>query len=165
VKSLRLKLSPDRVLLGIAFLIFSGSTIVWTLHDKTPPPWDPSDHLITAYDYYRPLAHGQVSQFGREFFFGTHYYAPLIHIVGSFFFLIFGASRLSGVAVNIVALGILLASTWWLGNSLYSAGGVGITKSSASGERRKLENRTETIFAVLRSGAIKVSRSVNNHAA
>jgi 4-amino-4-deoxy-L-arabinose transferase-like glycosyltransferase len=131
VKSLRLKLSPDRVLLGIAFLIFSGSTIVWTLHDKTPPPWDPSDHLITAYDYYRPLAHGQVSQFGREFFFGTHYYAPLIHIVGSFFFLIFGASRLSGVAVNIVALGILLASTWWLGNSLYSAGGVGITKSSA----------------------------------
>jgi 4-amino-4-deoxy-L-arabinose transferase-like glycosyltransferase len=124
-------LSPDRVLLGLAFLTFSASTIMWTLRDKTPPPWDPSDHLITAYDYYRPLAHGQVSQFGREFFFGTHYYAPLIHIVGSLFFLIFGASRLSGVAVNIVSLGILLASTRWLGDHLYSTDEPEITKSSA----------------------------------
>ena len=118
---LRLKISPDRVLLSGAFLVFSISTIVWTVRDKTPPPWDPSDHLITAYDYFRPLAHGQFADFNREFFFGTHYYAPLVHLTTCFFFLIFGASRLSGIAVNLVSLAILMASTCWIGNKVYAA--------------------------------------------
>src|SRR5215470_17356459 len=87
----------------------------------TPPPWDPSDHLIAAYDYYRPIAHADFSGFAREFFTKTHYYAPLVHLGTAIFFLVFGASRLTGIGVNLVSLAMLLASVYWIGKRLYCA--------------------------------------------
>ncbi|HEY6333632.1 MAG TPA: hypothetical protein VI756_30215, partial [Blastocatellia bacterium] len=119
----RLRIGPDQILLGAVFLTLSISTALWTRADKSPPSWDPSDHLIAAYDYYRPIAHGQISGFAHEFFSSMHYYAPLVHLTSGFFFLIFGASRLSGIAVNLLSLAITLGSVWWMGNHIYARNG------------------------------------------
>jgi len=104
--------SPDQILLTAVFVTISLSTIVWTLRDRTPPPWDPSDHMTAAYDYFQPIAHGDFAGFGKEFFLEHHYYAPLVHLTTGFFYLVFGASRVSGIAVNLLSLALLLYSVY-----------------------------------------------------
>ncbi|HKQ09411.1 MAG TPA: glycosyltransferase family 39 protein [Blastocatellia bacterium] len=127
------KLKPhlDKLLLTVVFLVCATSTVLWTLKDQTPPSWDPSHHLCAAYDYYRPLGHFDLRGFAREFFQTKHYYAPLVHLVTAGFFLIFGASRLSGIAINLLSLAVLLGSVYWIGRRLYDnhggpAGGAAI---------------------------------------
>ncbi|HEY9232697.1 MAG TPA: hypothetical protein VIS78_11145, partial [Blastocatellia bacterium] len=119
------KLKPhlDKLLLTVVFLICAASTIAWVLKDRTPPSWDPAHHLCAAYDYYRPLGHFDLRGFGREFFQTKHYYAPLVHLVTAGFFLIFGASRLSGIAINLLALAVLLGSVSSIGRRLYCNAG------------------------------------------
>lgn len=109
---------------GVLALILMGltvSTVAWTLSDRTPPAWDPSDHMRTAYDYYLPLAKGQYSGFIHEFFRVPHPYAPLFHVMTAVAFLVFHASRLAGIAVNFFSLGVLLFSVHWIGSRLYPA--------------------------------------------
>ena len=109
----------DKFLLAAIFIVISTSTIAWVITDQTPPSWDPCHHIVAAYDYYRPLAHLDFEGFRREFFDATHYYAPSIHLVTAVMFLIFGASRLSAIAVNLISLAVLLASVYWIGKTLY----------------------------------------------
>lgn len=109
----------DRLLLGLVFIILSTSTIVWTLRDRTPPPWDPSDHLRYAYDYYRLLAHTDFAGFAREVFTAKHYYAPFVHLVTAVVFLILGASRLTGLAVNLLSLAAILWGTAGMSRRIY----------------------------------------------
>src|SRR5437870_5062903 len=98
----------DKLLLALIFGVLATSTILWTSRDKTPPAWDPSDHIRYAYDYYRLLAHADFGGFAREFFVTPHYYAPFVHLVSASAFLVAGASRLTGVAVNLISLAALL---------------------------------------------------------
>src|SRR5262249_29545260 len=85
-------------------------TVAWTLRDRTPPPWDPSDHIRYAYDYARLLGRGELKEFARDFFVAPHFYAPLVHLVSAVLILIFGASRLSGIGVNLISLAVLMWS-------------------------------------------------------
>ena len=114
-----LRSRPDRLLLGLVFIVLSMSTIVWTLRDRTPPPWDPSDHLRYAYDYYRLLAHADFAGFAREVFTAKHYYAPFVHLVTAVVFLILGASRLTGIAVNLLSLAAILWGTAGMSRRIY----------------------------------------------
>jgi 4-amino-4-deoxy-L-arabinose transferase-like glycosyltransferase len=98
----------DKLLLALIFVVLATSTIIWTLSDKTPPAWDPSDHMRYAYDYYRLLTHADFASFAREFFVTPHYYAPFVHLVSALVFLVFGASRLTGIGVNLISLAALL---------------------------------------------------------
>ena len=93
---------------------------MWTLSDRTPPAWDPSDHIRYAYDYYRLLAHADFAGFASEFFRTHHYYAPFVHLVSAGVFLVFGASRLTGIGVNLLSLAALLWSTAWMSRHLYA---------------------------------------------
>ncbi|HEY3136101.1 MAG TPA: glycosyltransferase family 39 protein [Blastocatellia bacterium] len=115
------KLRPHlaKLLLGSIFLVLSTSTVVWTLRDRTPPAWDPSDHIRYAFDYYRLLAHADFAGVAREFFTVPHYYAPMVHLVSACVFLILGATRLTGIAVNLLSLGILLWSVASISRRLY----------------------------------------------
>jgi 4-amino-4-deoxy-L-arabinose transferase-like glycosyltransferase len=130
----KLKPHVDKLLLTVVFLICAASTIVWTLADRTPPSWDPSHHLCAAYDYYRPLGHFDLRGFAREFFQTKHYYAPLVHLGTAGFFLIFGASKLSGIAINLLSLAVLLVSVSWIGRRLYcnAASSAAIAPASAN---------------------------------
>ena len=112
--------APQNKLLLLIFLVFATSTVAWTLRDRTPPAWDPSDHMRYAYDYYRLLAHADFSGFAREFFSTRHYYAPLVHLITATVFLIFGASRLTGIGVNLLSLGALLWAVAWISRYLYA---------------------------------------------
>ena len=111
--------SLDKLLLALIFLTLSASTIAWTLANRTPPAWDPSDHMLIAYDYYVPIAHLDWTAFREEFFIAPHYYAPLVHLVTAGVFLVLGASRLTGIIVNLVSLAVLLMSVSWIGRRLY----------------------------------------------
>ncbi len=115
------KLRPhlDKLLLGSIFLVLSTSTVVWTLRDRTPPAWDPADHMRYAYDYYRLLAHADFAGFAREFFVAPHHYAPFVHLVTACIFLVLGASRLTGIAVNLLSLAVLLWSVSSISRRLY----------------------------------------------
>jgi len=116
----RLRPHLHNILLASIFIILSTSTIVWTLRDRTPPPWDPADHLRYAYDYYRLLAHADFSGFARELFTIRHYYAPFVHLVSAGIFLILGASKLSGIAVNLISLAALLWAVAWMSRHLFA---------------------------------------------
>lgn len=119
---IRAKLRPhfDKLLLAVIFVVLSTSTILWTIKDKTPPAWDPSDHMRYAYDYYRLLAHADFAGFAREFFVTTHFYAPLVHIVSAAVFLVVGATRLTGVFVNLISLVALIWSVGSASRTLYA---------------------------------------------
>src|SRR5262249_56126483 len=69
--------------------------------------------------YAQPLAKADLAGFAREFFAEHHYYAPLVHLVTGFFYLVLGASRLSGIAVNLLSMALLLYSVYWIGGKLY----------------------------------------------
>lgn len=110
----------DKQLLAVIFAVLSVSTALWTLKDKTPPAWDPSDHIRYAYDYYRLLAHADFAGFAREFFVTPHYYAPMVHLAGAAVFLVFGASRLSSLGVNLISLAVLLWSVASISRNLFA---------------------------------------------
>ena len=119
MESFKQRLGPDQLLIAAAFVTFSVSTIIWTIRDRTPPPWDPADHLTAAYDYAQPIAHADIAGFGREFFLEHHYYAPLVHLTTASVFLILGASRQTGVVVNLLSMAVLMYSVYWIGGKLY----------------------------------------------
>jgi 4-amino-4-deoxy-L-arabinose transferase-like glycosyltransferase len=121
VRTTKLRPHTDKLLLASIFIVLSTSTVVWTLRDRTPPAWDPSDHLRYAYDYYRLLAHADFSGFTREFFSTRHYYAPFAHLVSAAVFLILGASRLTGIGVNLLSLASLLWAVAWISRYLYAS--------------------------------------------
>ena len=115
------KLRPHlaRLLLVSTFIVLSSSTVIWTLRDRTPPPWDPADHLSAAYDYYALFAHLDLRGFAREFFQAPHYYAPMVHLISATVFLVLGASRLTGIAVNLLSLVALMWAVSWMARALY----------------------------------------------
>jgi 4-amino-4-deoxy-L-arabinose transferase-like glycosyltransferase len=115
------KLRPHlaRLLLVSTFIVLSSSTIIWTLRDRTPPPWDPSDHLSAAYDYYALLSRLDLRAFAREFFQAQHYYAPMVHLISATVFLVLGASRLTGIVVNLISLAALMWAISWMARTLY----------------------------------------------
>jgi 4-amino-4-deoxy-L-arabinose transferase-like glycosyltransferase len=120
VATTKLRFHLDKLLLASIFIVLSTSTILWTLRDRTPPPWDPSDHLRYAYDYYRSLAHADFDGFAREFFSTRHYYPPFVHLVSATVFLVLGASRLTGIGVNLLSLAALLWSVASMSRHLYA---------------------------------------------
>lgn len=105
------RLTAKRLSLAVLFVVLACSTIVWTMRDKTPPAWDPSDHIRYGYDYYVLLAHGRLNDFAHDFFVAPHFYAPLAHLLLAAVFLVAGASRVSALVVNLISLAVLLAST------------------------------------------------------
>lgn len=119
---IRNRLRPNKqiFLLAIIFLGVILSTVLWAEKDKTPPAWDPADHISAAYDYYQSLANLRFSDFARDFFTMAHFYAPLVHIVTALVFLIFGASLLTGIFVNFISLALILGSVSWIARMLYS---------------------------------------------
>jgi 4-amino-4-deoxy-L-arabinose transferase-like glycosyltransferase len=155
------KLRPhlNKLLLAFVFLILATSTIAWTVKDRTPPSWDPSHHMVAAYDYYRPLAHFDLRGFAREVFVNKQYYAPFIHLITAGVFLIFGASRLSGIAVNLISLAVLLGSVSWIGRALYC--------KEARSDSRKDESpntaQASTDLTALTLGAVAALVSTSYH--
>jgi len=90
------------------------------LRDRTPPAWDPADHLRYGYDYYRLMAHADFAGFAREFFITRHYYPPFVHLVSAAVFLVSGASRLTGIGANLLSLVALLWAVSSLSGYLYA---------------------------------------------
>src|SRR5215475_14200636 len=108
-----------RIALVAIFLVYGGSTIIWAHRNQMPPPWDPSDHFVTAYEYLS-VARTSISAFTKDFLFGLHYYPPAFHLGVAFFFWVFGVGSVQGILINIVALAVLMTSTFKIGSHLFS---------------------------------------------
>jgi 4-amino-4-deoxy-L-arabinose transferase-like glycosyltransferase len=111
----------EHVLLGLVFIALTISTAAWTLANRTPPSWDPADHMRTAYDFYRPLSLGRFSEFFVELFQAPHPYGPLYHLITAGVFLAGGVSPLTGIVANLAGLAIVLFSVKWIGDKLHPA--------------------------------------------
>src|SRR5262249_38667328 len=127
---------------------------------RTPPPWDPADHLTAAYDYAQPLAHGNLAAFAREFFVEHHYYAPLVHLATGFFYLVLGPSRLSGIAVNLLAAAVLLYSVYWIGDRLY---GTSLATESLTDSKREERGRSGTKLFGVSAGVLAAVLATSYH--
>jgi 4-amino-4-deoxy-L-arabinose transferase-like glycosyltransferase len=153
----KLKNHIGTLLLLLIFAIFCASTVNWIRNDKTPPAWDPADHISAGYDFYTPLSRGDLRGFVREFFVEPHYYAPLVHLVTGGMFLLFGASRLAGIGINFISLSVLLASVNWISRALYSQRPKAIadepsdpsTNESAKAEENHISSITMGVLAGL----------------
>jgi len=119
-----------KILLFLIFISLSASTILWTLRDHTPPAWDPADHISAAYDYYAALARFDFRGFAYEFFEAPHYYAPMVHLISAMVFLVVGASRLTGILVNLISLAVLMGAVSWMARSLYGQPRSGSSKDA-----------------------------------
>jgi len=107
------------IVLALIFVAFSSSTAIWIGKDKTPPVWDPADHINTAFDYYSTLKNGGLTGFLSEFFLSPHHYAPVFHLMMGSNFLLFGPSIVAARLTNLVSLALLLISTYGIGKRLY----------------------------------------------
>jgi 4-amino-4-deoxy-L-arabinose transferase-like glycosyltransferase len=125
----------------------STSSIIWTMSDRTPPPWDPSDHLRYGYDYYKLLGTLDFKGFSHEFFDSPHFYAPLVHLVTAGLFLAFRASRLSGLGVNLISLALLLASVYSIARRQF--GPVADNNSTGSSAGHPAVSRSTATLGVL----------------
>lgn len=129
-----------RILLVISFLVLASSTVVWTISDRTPPPWDPADHISAAYDYYSLLARLDLRGFAREIFAAPHYYAPMVHLASAIVFLAFGATRLTGIAVNLISLACLMWALSYMARALYGPN---------QSDRGEIESSPQLVLTVL----------------
>lgn len=112
--------SRDRLksLLPLAFLLYSASTIAWIRADRTPPSWDPSDHLSTALQYFRAARLG-LDAFLSEFIYGQHVYAPLYHLAVTGALALLPKPEEAAGLVNLVTLATIMFSTLGVGRRLY----------------------------------------------
>jgi len=74
-----------------------------------------------AYDYARLIGRLDAKELLHDFFSAPHFYAPLVHLVTAVLMLAFGASRLSGTAVNLISLAVLLLSVSWISGKVSAA--------------------------------------------
>ncbi len=159
----KLKNHIGTLLLLLIFAILCASTVAWTLNDKTPPAWDPADHISAGYDFYTPLSRGSLKGFVQEFFVEPHYYAPFVHLVTGVIFLLFGASRLTSIGVNFISLAVLLASVNWISQTLYAQKVKGFTEESASPSINESPKTDENQVASMTMGVLAALLAVCYH--
>lgn len=109
----------DLLILALALIAISISTLLWVSHNQTPPSWDPADHLRFACEYYTPLSRLQLSTFYCRFFNQTQYYAPFYHMLTAGLFLITGPGFISATLVNLGLLGLAMLAIYDLGRKWY----------------------------------------------
>jgi 4-amino-4-deoxy-L-arabinose transferase-like glycosyltransferase len=151
------------LLLLLIFAILSASTVAWTLNDKTPPAWDPADHISAGYDFYTPLSQGSLNGFVQEFFIEPHYYAPFVHLLTGMIFFLFGASRLSGIGVNFISLAVLLASVNWMSQALYTQKPKAFPEESAEPSSNERSKKDENQIASMTMGVLASLLAVSYH--
>src|SRR5262245_23813688 len=96
----------DGFLLGVVFLVYSISTVLWSLFDQTPPSWDPADHLLTSYRYFSSIQTGRFVEFFQDLFDGRHLYPPLVHLINACFLWLPGGAQNAGIPINVISLAI-----------------------------------------------------------
>ena len=129
---MRRRLRLHHLLLAVIFLTLTISSTIWTQKNQIPPAWDPADHISASYDYYAPVARLDFAEFGREFWVYPHYYAPFVHLMSATVFLLAGASKLTGIFVNFLALAVLLGSVFWISLRVYTKTGADLIPKPSS---------------------------------
>lgn len=82
------KVSVYAYLLILLCLFHVIGNTIWIFLNDVPTSWDPSGHTLTSFKFYEYL----IGENNTAFFRITDYYPPFVHLVATFFMMIFGIS-------------------------------------------------------------------------
>jgi hypothetical protein len=109
----------DVLLPAVFSAIFAATTLIWLYLDKTPPNWDDAMYLANSLLIYDAFASGGVMAYVTKVWSLFPLKAPLISILPTPFYLVFGRHWHAAYFVNIISMLVLffavydLARRWW----------------------------------------------------
>jgi hypothetical protein len=109
----------DVLLLAVLSAVFAATTLTWLYLDRTPPAWDDARYLANSLLSYDALASGGVIAYVTKAWSLFPLKAPLISILPTPFYLVFGRHWHAAYFVNIISMLLLflvvydLARRWW----------------------------------------------------
>jgi 4-amino-4-deoxy-L-arabinose transferase-like glycosyltransferase len=116
-----------RILLALAFLYLVVSNIIWTARDTRPPFWDMAAHESGALHVYDAFAaSGPFAIVAIPLQHLTGYYPPFYHSVIAAIWSLFGKTVRVARLANVVAIAILMLSTYGIGCFLLEPWGAAI---------------------------------------
>jgi hypothetical protein len=109
----------DALLLAFISATFATTTLIWLYLDRTPPAWDDARYLANSLLIYDAFARGGVIAYITKVWSLFPLKAPLISILPTPFYLVFGRHWHAAYFVNIISMLLLffvvydLARRWW----------------------------------------------------
>jgi len=96
-------------------LFFVTATIVWLRLDRLPPTWDDAWYLTNSLTMFDALVDGGVSGYFGSFWTILGFKGPLITVLPTPAYLVFGRHAWAAFAVNVAAMLVLFAAIYRLG--------------------------------------------------
>jgi 4-amino-4-deoxy-L-arabinose transferase-like glycosyltransferase len=109
----------DALLLALISATFATTALIWLHLDRTPPNWDDAVYLANSLLIYDAFARGGIIAYITKVWSLFPLKAPLISILPTPFYLIFGRHWHAAYFVNIISMLLLffvvydLARRWW----------------------------------------------------
>lgn len=111
----------DYLFLSIVIILYFASVLLWLHLNKNLPHWDMGRHLYNTVVYEQLWQRVPQSFFHLgSVFLNYYYYPPLVHNVGLLFESIFGFTRNSATASNLVWLILLVYSVYFSTKELFN---------------------------------------------
>jgi hypothetical protein len=104
-------------LLALAVL-FPALTLLWLLLHRAPPNWDDAWYLANSLQMFDSLVDHGLLGYAKGFFSALGFKAPLITVLPTPFYLIFGRHWHAAFGVNLASMVVLFAALYWTANKL-----------------------------------------------
>ena len=101
-----------KIPLLLAIVFFLGTTVLWLSLDKSPPPWDDAFYLTNSLKLYDALFEGGVPAYSKTFLTGMDSKPPLISVLPTPVYLIFGRHPRAAYSVNLIFLAITFGALY-----------------------------------------------------
>src|SRR5712691_3245161 len=117
-----IRLPPSRaaLLLALVSAVFATTTLVWLYRDRTPPNWDDAWYLTNSLAIYDALTHGGIFGYITKLESAFSSKAPLIAILPTPFYLVFGRHWHAAYLVNIASMLLLFSAVYGLARRLWN---------------------------------------------
>jgi 4-amino-4-deoxy-L-arabinose transferase-like glycosyltransferase len=115
-----LRSSRTIVWLALLYVAFAATALVWLRLDQQPPTWDDGWYLTNSLVMFDAFTRGGVAAYAKEFFHVLGFKAPLITVLPTPFYLLFGRLWHAAYLVNIASMAVLFAGIYRLGREWWS---------------------------------------------
>ena len=116
------------LLLTLIFATLMGMNCLWLSHDRVPPDWDQSIHMMTSMNYHRILndaihhpdfsGHGIKETLRQLVDVSSFVYPPLVTFIGGLLIFVGGNSMDALAMINVPFLAILIVSVFQIGKRM-----------------------------------------------
>ena len=116
----RLERSKGVLLLGVICGVFASTALVWLYLNRIPPNWDDAWYLAKSLAAYDALTHDGIIGYVKTLDSAFPSRAPLIAVLPTPFYLVFGRHWHAAYLVNIAAMLLLFAAVYDMGRRWWS---------------------------------------------